>query len=96
MYGGLIQVLDYFDPFHYNIPTMKQIISLPKNTYENLLRKAQLAERVRILLQEEYQFEEFEPTPAQREDLKRAREEYKKGNYITFNELKRELGIKNS
>ena len=78
---------------------MRSTISLPKTAYEKLLKKAQLAERVRVLVQKEYpdkDYKEFVLTSAQKRDLKRAREEYKKGNYITFNELKRELGIKNS
>jgi hypothetical protein len=36
----------------------------------------------------------FIPTKAQKRNLKKARQEYKKGNYLTINELKRKLEIK--
>lgn len=67
---------------------MRPMISLPKNIYENLLRKAELVERVRVLLQEEYPFEEFEPTRVQKNALLRARRNKGKGNTLTLNELR--------
>ena len=39
-------------------------------------------------------FKTFTPTAAEKRDLKKAREDYKKGNYISIDELKRKLGIK--
>jgi len=36
----------------------------------------------------------FTPTKNQKEDLKKARQDYKKGNYLTINELKQKLEIK--
>lgn len=72
---------------------MQPMISLPKNIYENLLRKAQLAERVRTLLQQDYPFEEFEPTRAQKAALLMARKNRQKGNVLTLNELKQKLGF---
>lgn len=36
----------------------------------------------------------FLPSKRQVKDLKKAREEYKKGKYITINELKQKVGIK--
>lgn len=72
---------------------MRSMISLPKSAYENLLRKAQLAERVRILLQEEYPFEEFEPTRTQKVALFKARKNRQRGNTLTLNELRRRLGF---
>jgi hypothetical protein len=38
-------------------------------------------------------FKLFIPTTAQKRDLKKARQDYKKGKYLTINELKRKLGI---
>ena len=39
-------------------------------------------------------FSTFTPTPAQKRDLRKAREDYKKGNYMTLDELKQKLDIK--
>lgn len=39
-------------------------------------------------------FKLFTPTAAQKRDLKRARQDYIKGKYLTINELKRKLEIK--
>jgi hypothetical protein len=39
-------------------------------------------------------FKTFSPTPAQKRALREAREDYKKGKYVSLNELKRQLGIK--
>lgn len=36
----------------------------------------------------------FTPTKNQKKDLKKARQDYKKGNYFTLNELKQKLEIK--
>ena len=40
-------------------------------------------------------FKTFTPTAAQKRDLKKAREDYKQKKYITLDEFKRRLGIKN-
>ena len=39
-------------------------------------------------------FKTFTPTAADKLILKKAREDYKKGKYITIDELKKKLGIK--
>lgn len=41
-------------------------------------------------------FKTFKPTVAEKRELARARRDYEKGNYITFDELKRELGLSGS
>ncbi len=40
-------------------------------------------------------FKTFTPTVAQKRDLKRAREDYKQKKYLTIDEFKRKLAIKN-
>ena len=40
-------------------------------------------------------FKEFTPTAAERRDLKKARLEFKRGDYLTLDELKRKLGLTN-
>lgn len=40
-------------------------------------------------------FKTFTPTAAEKRALKRAREDYKKGKTISFDDLKQRLGIKN-
>ena len=39
-------------------------------------------------------FKTFTPTSAEKRALKKAREDYKKGKYLTIDELKHKLGIK--
>ena len=41
------------------------------------------------------QFKNYFPTSAEKMELQRARKDYKKGKFITLNELKRKLEIKN-
>lgn len=59
----------------------EELIVIPKKEYEEF---SQWRKIVKI----------FIPTKAQKRDLKKAREEYRKGNYLTINELKRKLEIK--
>ncbi|MDP2669266.1 MAG: hypothetical protein Q8P07_05560 [bacterium] len=40
------------------------------------------------------QFKTFTPTAAEKKELQKARKDYKKGKFITINELKRKLEIK--
>jgi len=42
------------------------------------------------------QFKAFIPTVAEKRELRKAREDYKKGKFITINELKRKLEIKSA
>jgi len=73
-------------------------VTIPKE----LVKKGDLV----VISREEYEefakwrgvmksFKSFTPTSAQKRELKKAREEYKKGKYLTLNELKRELEDKN-
>jgi len=41
-------------------------------------------------------FKTFKPTVAEKRSLARAMRDYGEGNYITFDELKRELGLGDS
>ena len=40
-------------------------------------------------------FKTFAPTVAQKRDLKKARDDYKQKKYLTLNEFKRRLAVKN-
>ena len=40
-------------------------------------------------------FKTFAPTAAQKRDLKKARDDYKQKKYLTLNEFKRRLAVKN-
>jgi len=75
---------------------MERVITIPKE----LARRDDLV----IIPRREYEefsqwrtvmksFPTFTPTTAQKRDLKKAREDYKKGNYMTLDELKRKLEI---
>lgn len=57
------------------------LVVLPRKEYERFL---DWQENIRM----------FKPTPAQKRALKKAREDYKKGNFITIDELGRKLGFK--
>lgn len=62
----------------------KELVAVPRTLYEEFLawqKKVKSAET-------------FTPTAAEKRDLKRARADYKKGNYMTLDELKRRLDIK--
>lgn len=61
------------------------LILIPRKEYEEFY---QWKEVVKL-------FKKFTPTPAQKRDLKNAREDYKQKKIITLNELKRRLEIKN-
>jgi len=56
------------------------LVVIPRKEYETLLGW----KRIR----------EFTPTASQRRDLKNARRDYKKGRYLSINELKRRLALK--
>ncbi|MBI2623744.1 MAG: hypothetical protein HYW65_04240 [Candidatus Liptonbacteria bacterium] len=60
------------------------LVLVPRKEYEEFEAWARTVKRVK----------EFTPTRAQLLDLKRAREDYRKGKFVTLNELKRELGSK--
>lgn len=74
------------------------IITIPKNLIKN--------DDLVIIPRKEYEefsqwknmaksFKTFTPTAAQKRDLKRAREDYKQKKYLTLDEFKRKLAIKN-
>ena len=60
------------------------LIIIPRKEYEELVVWREVIKS----------FKNFTPTFAQKRDLKKARGEYKKGKYLTINELKCKLGIK--
>lgn len=61
------------------------LIAVPRDIYEEFLDWQKKMKSVKS----------FIPTAAEKKDLKKAREDYKKGKYTTLYELKRRLGIKN-
>ncbi len=65
----------------------EDIVVIPRREYEEFVRWQKTVRLPRI-------FKTFKPTPAQLRDLKRAREDYKKGNFMTIDELKHRLDIK--
>jgi hypothetical protein len=67
----------------------QKLVAVPATAYKEFLtwQKEQSQPR---------QFKTFTPTAAEKRDLVRARRDYEKGNYITFDELKRELGLGDS
>ncbi|KKW06566.1 MAG: hypothetical protein UY42_C0030G0004 [Parcubacteria group bacterium GW2011_GWA2_49_16] len=56
-------------------------VVLPRKEYEKLLATRTIPE--------------FQPTPAEKKDLARARKERAKGNFLTIDELKHKLGLTN-
>ncbi len=60
------------------------LVLVPRKEYEAFQSWARAVNRTK----------EFKPTRAQLLELKRAREDYRKGKFVTLDELKRELGIK--
>jgi len=60
------------------------LVVIPRKEYEEFAKWRDVIKSFRI----------FTPTPTQKADLKKAREDYKKGRHLTFNELKRRLKIK--
>ena len=61
----------------------KELVAIPRDFYEEFLRWRGKLRNVK----------EFPLTPAEKRDLARARKEYKQGNSLAFNELKRKLDI---
>lgn len=59
----------------------EELVIIPKKEYEEF---SSWRKMVKI----------FIPTEVQKRDLKKAREDYKKGNYFKIDELKRKLEIK--
>ena len=63
----------------------KNLIAVPRDAYEEFL----------VWQKEIKSVKTFTPTEKDKKLLKKARENYKKGNYLTLDELKLKLGIKN-
>lgn len=61
------------------------LIILPRKEYEEIYQWKEVAKF----------FKTFEPTLAHKKDLSQARKDYKQKKYITINELKKRLEIKN-
>jgi len=65
----------------------KELVAIPQEEYEEFVQWQKAIRPPRIL-------KTFKPTPVQLRTLKRSREDYKRGKYITIDELKRRLDIK--
>lgn len=63
----------------------KELIAIPRNIYKDFLTWQKITNSAKT----------FIPTAKDKKILKEAREEYKKGDYLTIDELKRKLGFKN-
>ncbi len=63
----------------------EELIIVPRKEYEEFYQWKEVAKL----------FKTFTPTAAQKRDLKKAREDYKQKKYLTLDELKRRLEIKN-
>ena len=79
----------------FNKTLMNSVTTIPKNITKG--------EELVIISRKEYnefqelkRVREFEPTAAQILNLKRAREDYKKGKFLTLNEFKRKLASSRS
>jgi len=68
-----------------NLIKNDDLIIIPRKEYEEFYQWKETAKL----------FKTFTPTAAQKRDLKKAREDYKQKKYITLDEFKRRLGIKN-
>lgn len=68
-----------------NLTKNKDFVVIPRKEYEEFYQWKEVAKL----------FKTFAPTAAQKRDLKRAREEYKQKKYLTLNEFKNKLGVKN-
>ena len=63
----------------------EELIIIPRKEYEEFSHWRKLMSS----------FKTFKPTPTQKRDLKKAREDFQQKRFITLNELKRKLEIKN-
>ena len=62
-----------------SLAQMGDLVLVPRKEYESFLQFKRIKEYI--------------PTQAEKASLKRARLNFKKGNYLTFNELKSKLGF---
>ncbi|OGZ31796.1 MAG: hypothetical protein A3H02_01945 [Candidatus Niyogibacteria bacterium RIFCSPLOWO2_12_FULL_41_13] len=63
----------------------KELVAVPRGTYEEFLSWQKKIKSAKT----------FKPTVAEKRALKRARKNYAQGRYISFEELKHELGFDN-
>lgn len=63
----------------------KNLIAIPSNIYEDFLVWQKNTKSIKT----------FKPTSKEKKIIQKAREDYKKGNYLTIDEFKHKLGIKN-
>jgi hypothetical protein len=64
----------------------EELVIIPRKEYEEFSKWQVFLKSFRI----------FAPTSAQKKDLERARQDYKKRKYISINELKHKLAIKDT
>lgn len=62
-----------------------EFVVIPRKEYEEFSRWKETTKS----------FKTYTPTEAEKRIFKKAREDYKKGKYMNFHELKQKLGIKN-
>jgi len=62
----------------------KELIAIPRQEYDEFIEWHKFIKS----------FKTYIPTTAEKRMIKKAREDYKKGDYITIGELKHKLGIK--
>ena len=68
-----------------SINIKEQLIAVPKRTYEEFLAWQKKIKSVKT----------FTPTAAEKRTIQKARKNLAEGNYLTLEQLRHELGIKN-
>lgn len=68
-----------------NLIKNDDLIIIPRREYEEFYQWKETAKL----------FKTFAPTTVQKKDLKKSRDDYKQKKYLTLDELKRKLAIKN-
>jgi len=63
----------------------EELVVIPRKEYEEFSRWRKVMKPLK---------KTFTPTKNQKKELKKARQDYKKGNYFTLNEFKQKLEIK--
>ena len=66
-----------------SLGSREQLVAIPSDQYKSFLTWQKQSKEIKI----------FRPTVEEKGMLKRARLDYKKGNYLTLDELKRKLGL---
>lgn len=68
-----------------NLIKNDELVVIPRKEYEEFSQWKDIIKSFKV----------FTPTKKQKTELERARKDYKEKKYLTLNELKRKLGIKN-